>query len=74
MSENDRNRNWILLTRDGKPIPPERGNYEISKIVDEGNYLKITDSNTEENIEYVWIVDEATGVFISQTLITVETP
>lgn len=51
MSENDRNRNWIPLTRDSKPIPPERGNYEISKIVDIGNYLKITDSNTEENIE-----------------------
>lgn len=74
VGDKDHNKNWILLTRDGKPIPAERGNYEISKIVKVDNYLKITDSNTKEKIDYFWIVDETTGVFISQTFKTVETP
>lgn len=74
VSDNNQNKNWILLTREGKPIPAERGDYEINKIVDVGGYLEITDSNAQEKIEYIWIVDKSTGIFISQTLKVIEKP
>lgn len=58
---------WTLLIRDGKPIPAERGDYQITNITKRDNHLEITDSNTKEGMSYIWIIDKKTGVFVSQT-------
>jgi hypothetical protein len=58
---------WTLLIRDGKPIPAERGDYQITHIAKRRNHLEITDSNTSVGMSYIWIVDKKTGVFVSQT-------
>jgi hypothetical protein len=58
---------WILLTRDGKPIPAERGDYQITSVINIGNSLEITDSNPKEGMSYVWKINKKTGAFVSQT-------
>ena len=58
---------WTLLTRDGMPIPAERGDYQITSIIKNGKRLEITDSNPKEGMSYIWLIDGKTGVFISQT-------
>lgn len=58
---------WTLLIRDGKPIPAERGDFQITNLKEKGNHLEIVYSNTKEGMSYIWIIDKKTGVFISQT-------
>jgi hypothetical protein len=49
---------WTLLIRDGKPIPAERGDYQITNIAKHVNHLEITDSNTKEGMSYIWMIDK----------------
>ena len=63
---------WILITRDGKAINSNRGDFKIvnaTKIP--GSYhneILITDRNLSERIEYIWRVDAKTGEFMGQNL------
>ena len=62
---------WTLLTRDGKPIPADRGDYKITAVTFEGNNILVTDSNFTVGIEYIWSVDAQSGLFKSQIMRTI---
>ena len=68
---NDR---WIQIVRDNTPVASKRGDYEIVNVVKykkskpgNNNFL-ITDRNNKKGIQYIWLVDSATGNFISQIM------
>jgi hypothetical protein len=59
--------NWIMLTRDGRPISATRGDYSITGATRQGRYLLVDDTNTKKKLQYTWKIDAKTGTFISQT-------
>ena len=59
----------LLLTRDGKPIPSVRGNFRITDAKREGNDLFISDTNINEEVQFVWRVNGRNGVFIDQSML-----
>jgi hypothetical protein len=59
----------LLLTRDGRPIPAVRGEFEITNVKREGNNLFITDTSVNEELQYVWRVNATNGVFIDQSML-----
>ena len=63
-----KNTNWVLLVRDGKPIPPSRGEYKLTDAKLKNNVLYLTDSNKTKGIQYIWAIDHSTGAFISQEM------
>lgn len=59
---------WILLKRDGRPIPATRGDYQITGADLEGDTLLIQDTNTNEQLQYAWSIAIQDGTFKGQTL------
>lgn len=63
---------WIMLTRDGNPIPADRGDYGIQKAqeanADDGRVILITDKNNKLGIEYEWTIDYESGRFMGQKM------
>ena len=57
---------WIRLSRNGKPIPAQRGKYQIVDVEIKEGSLFITDRNSIEKNQYVWQIDSQTGVFLNQ--------
>ena len=68
------NTRWIQILRNNTSVASERGDYEIVNVAKEkqsrpgNNNLLITDRNNKEGIQYIWLVDSATGEFISQIM------
>ena len=63
---NDNHDDWIRLSRNGKPIPAQRGKYQIVDVEIKKGSLFITDRNSIEKNQYVWQLDSQTGVFLNQ--------
>lgn len=65
---------WLLMTRDRAGIPSQRGNYKISSASEYKSGTKpiilIVDQNRLEGVEYEWIIDAQTGVFLGQSMRT----
>jgi hypothetical protein len=65
---------WILMTRSGEGIPSQRGNYKIisasESYSDKQPTILIVDRNAAEGIEYEWIINTQTGVFLGQSVRT----
>ena len=61
---------WILLKRDGRPIPATRGDYQITGADLEADTLLIQDTNTNEQLQYTWSIAIQDGTFEGQTLTT----
>jgi hypothetical protein len=65
---------WILITRGGEGIPSQRGNYRIISTSESNSgkqpTILIVDRNAAEGIEYEWIIDAQTGVFLGQSMRT----
>ena len=59
----------LLLIRDGKPIPAVRGDFRITDAKREGDDLLISDTNINENIQFIWRVNKSNGVFIDQSML-----
>jgi hypothetical protein len=65
---------WILITRDNRGIPADRGNFKISSAgpsqFGKKTIVFIVDRNPAQGIEYEWIVDARNGVFLGQRMRT----
>jgi hypothetical protein len=65
---------WILMTRSGEGIPSQRGSYKIisasESYSDKQPTILIVDRNAAEGIEYEWIINTQTGVFLGQSVRT----
>ena len=63
---------WILLNRDGSPIPANRGEYVIvgTRIDPSAKepIVFITDQNKKARVQYEWMINGKTGRFIGQTV------
>ena len=59
---------WILLKRDGRPIPATRGEYQITGASVEGDTLLIYDTNENKQLQYTWSIDIQDGTFQGQTM------
>ena len=59
----------LLLTRDGKPIPADRGDFRITNAKRVGGDLFISDTNTNEKLQFVWRVNGSNGVFVDQSML-----
>lgn len=70
-SGNRMERTWLMLRRDGMPIPADRGNYMLTDAELNGNSVLITDTNEGEGIAYQWKIDANTGIFEGQTMVEI---
>ena len=62
---------WILISRNNAPVNSDRGDFEIVQAEVNDDYegsLSITDRNTKQGIQYIWIVKAQTGEFLRQTM------
>ena len=59
----------LMLTRDGRPIPVVRGDFRITDAKREGDDLFISDTNFNEELQFVWRVNGRNGVFIDQSML-----
>lgn len=59
----------LMLTRDGRPIPVVRGDFRITDAKREGDDLFISDTNFNEELQFVWRVNGSNGVFIDQSML-----
>ena len=58
---------WLELKRAGRPIPADRGDYQITDARIKNGLLLITDKNLVARDQYIWKVNPKTGVFLNQT-------
>ena len=65
---------WIMIYRDGKSVPADRGNYAISSARITGSKLRpvleITDRDSISGNQYVWSINAQTGQFLGQVEIS----
>ena len=62
---------WTMITRDGNPIPADRGDYKIQAALEDdahGHAILITDRNNKLGIEYDWTIDYESGRFLGQKM------
>jgi len=59
---------WMLLLRDGLPMPAVRGDYSITAMTRDAGTILITDTNRIEGVEYQWRIDAESGVFLGQEM------
>ena len=57
---------WIELTKDGMPIPADRGAYKISDARIKNGFLLITDKSIKAKDQYIWKINPKTGIFLEQ--------
>lgn len=67
-SENSTNE-WLMLTKDGEPIPLTRGRFTITNGSLENGKLWITDTNTINKNKYIWEINKKTGKLIKETFV-----
>lgn len=63
---------WLLLDRGGVAVPADRGDFKIVALDFQRqsgqSRVLVTDRNPVQRIEYVWLINPATGEFISQQM------
>jgi hypothetical protein len=74
LTSGERPNEWVQITRNGGGISAQRGNYRISSASEskhgKKSILLIVDRNRAQGIEYEWIIDAKTGIFLDQSMRT----